>query len=204
MGRRRDQPRHEPGTPQCRDAYLKGLFQRLHGLRSAICAQGGVDLESSFDMSVGRRGFSLLEAILAVMIVSILTTFALPQLAPAMSRVSVRSAASTFTARHSLAKTLAVRQGSEARLVVDIDASRFWVVVDTSSGGPPVWDTVGAPVDLTENSVAIASTTSIFCFNARGLAKSGSGCPGEGAAISFKRGDYTATLQITALGKVFR
>ncbi len=183
---------------------MNGLVRHLHGLRAAICPQGRAGREISFDMSMGRRGFSLLEAILTVMIISILTTIALPRLAPVMSRVSVRSAASTFTARHSLAKILAVRQASESRLVVDVDASRFWVVVDTSSGGLPVWDTVGVPVDLTENGVVIASTESMFCFNPRGLAATGGGCPGNGAAISFKRGDYTTTLRITALGKVLR
>lgn len=156
-------------------------------------------------MSMGRRGFSLLEAILTVMIVSILTTIALPQLAPAVSRVSVRSAASTFTARHSLARTLAIRQSAVARLVVDVDANRFWVVVDTSNGARvPVWDTIGVPVDLTENRVVMKATTSMFCFNARGLATSGSGCPGKGSAISFRRGDYATTLRITALGKILR
>ena len=162
------------------------------------------DRESSLDRTMGRQGFSLIEVILAAVIVSILATITLPQITQGVARVAVRSAAATFTAKYSLTRTLAIRQGSEARLVVDVGKNTFWVAVDTSSGGAQVWDTIGTPVDLTENHVTMVTSSITYCFNGRGLAKIGLACPNGAGAVSFTRGSHADTLFITPLGKILR
>jgi len=175
----------------------------LIGRVSVATGQGPTE-EARWQGTMGRQGFSLIEVIFAAVIVAILATIALPQITESVARVAVTSASATFTARYSLTRTLAIRQGTEARLVVDQARNRFWVAVDTSSGGPQVWDTVGIPVDLTENHVTIKSTSITYCFNGRGLAKTGIACPNGAAAVLFARGAHADTVSITALGKILR
>ncbi len=150
------------------------------------------------------NGFSLAETLVVMMVAALLASIVAPQIQGSVSQYAVDVAAETFTARLSLARAIAVREGSQARLNLDANASRFLVTVDTTTDGSGVWDTVGVVVDISDAHINISSTDSVFCFAPRGLATGGGPCASGETFVVFARGDFADTVMLTTLGKVLR
>ncbi len=151
------------------------------------------------------RGFTLVEAMIAVAVLGILLAIAWPAFRAAQARSAVRSAADVFVLRHSMARSAALRRGRVAELHIDAAGGRLWVEVDTAAIGAGVKDTVGRVVDVAQEfAVATTSTRSLLCFDARGLATQVAGCPPGDVKVVFKRGEYTDSVTTTVLGKVLR
>lgn len=129
---------------------------------------------------------------------------AIPQLSGVRSRLAVHRAADRFVAMHSLARSIAVRQGRVAELHIDAPAGVVWVQVDTTLHRTGTWETVGSVANLSEDGVAVASSRSLLCFDARGLATPIWSCPPGDAVLVFSRGGYADTLRTTVVGKVLR
>jgi len=158
----------------------------------------------ALDAAAAPTGFSLAETLVVMSVVAVLASIVAPQLQESVSHYAVDVAAGTFTARLSLARAIAVREGSQARLELDVNASRFLVTVDTTTDGSGVWDTVGVVVDISDANINISSADSVFCFAPRGLATGGSPCASGETFIVFARGNFADTVRLTTLGKVLR
>lgn len=155
-------------------------------------------------MRASDDGFTLLEMTIVVLLIAIITGIAAPPLASALSGTATRSAADKFVAKHSLARSSAVRHGTTARLEIDATNDRIWVEVDTTAGGTGIVDTVGTVLRLAGESVDLTSTKSVLCFDPRGLATRVGGCPAADASITFSRAGESVTLQTTVTGKILR
>src|SRR5919197_6696157 len=82
-----------------------------------------------------KRGFTVPEMLMVVVIVSVLMAIGVPKLTTTFQGRSVATAADQFVLAHSLARSTALRYGRQAQLHVDTVAGRLWVDVDTSGTG---------------------------------------------------------------------
>jgi prepilin-type N-terminal cleavage/methylation domain-containing protein len=151
-----------------------------------------------------RDGFSLLELIITLSIIAIIAALGLPAMTGTMDQRQVSGAADQFRAAHALARASAMRYGHIARL--HTDPQKFWVDVDTS--GASQFSTVGVVRDVSTDGVRIATSASLFCFDARGIPVSDVGCQSGPASVTFNStisgSPRSATLQITNLGSIVR
>jgi prepilin-type N-terminal cleavage/methylation domain-containing protein len=156
----------------------------------------------SIQSSTNRRGFTLMEMALVVVIIGVVAAFAIPGLGDAVARRSVVAAADEFVLTHSLARVSAIRYGRRSELHIDTLVSRFWVTVDTNGSG--IRDTVGILHDLTTGGVRTTSNRTLLCFDARGLPVTTGTCEPGDARVVFARWGTTDTVVVATLGKVLR
>ena len=153
---------------------------------------------------LGRRGFTLVELIMVLVLVSVATSIVLPRIGPTWEELAVRRAADQFVSAHQKARTAALRYGRTSELHM-AGGTKFWIQVDTSLNGDGAYDTLGAVVDVSSERVAFASTASLLCFDLRGLVGSGGSCPADGAStLVFQRGNTVDSLATTAAGLLLR
>jgi len=136
----------------------------------------------------GRSGFTLLEAIIVMVLMSVIATMGAPKLSSALRQRTVASAADQFELGHS----------------IDASTLRFWVDVDTSANHVGQRATISSIHDLAGNGLTMSSNRSIVCFDARGMATTGGVCEAGDVAITFTDADKTLTVTSTTLGKVLR
>ena len=151
-----------------------------------------------------RQGFTLVELIFVLLIVSVASSMVFPAMGSTWEQLAVRRAADQFVAAHQKARTAALRFGRTSELHM-ADTTKFWIQVDTSLNGTGVYDTVGLVVDVSSERVMFTSTDSILCFDARGLVGAGGSCPADGAsALVFQRGTTVDSVTTTAAGLLLR
>lgn len=145
-------------------------------------------------------GFTLVELVFAVAMLSILVAIAVPLTASYRARRAVNDAADTFVAATSRARSMAIRSNRLAVLHIDASNGRFWVEANTASGT----DTIGAILSVTDGNVTIASEVNRLCFAPQGLLARGPGCPTEATEIRFNHGSFADTISVNAAGMVTR
>ena len=153
---------------------------------------------------MSRAGFTLLELVLIVSLVSVLAGVTFPRIADVQTRFAVGGAVTAFMSAHSMARATAIRQSGVAELHIDPTNDLFWVEIDTTVAGSGVMDTIGFVVDLGDQRVTLSSTETVLCFDGRGLASSASGCATSGATITFTSETAVETILATTLGKIIR
>ncbi len=153
---------------------------------------------------MNRAGFTLLDVILVISVVSVLAGMTFPRIADVRARFAVRGAVTAFMSAHSMARATAIRLGTVAELHIDPTNDRFWVEVDTTVAGSGVMDTIGFVVDLGDQRITLSSTQTVLCFDGRGLASSAGGCATSGATIAFNNEPTADTIRTTKLGKILR
>ncbi len=152
-----------------------------------------------------ETGFSLVEMLFVVLIMSVVLGMTLPNVGETWDEFAVRGAADQFISAHQKTRTAAVRYGAVAELHLNTSTGRFWVQVDTSVNRSGVMDTMGAVIDVSEFDVDLTSTGSLLCFDIRGLVANQAGCPMTGALeVGFSRNDATDTVSVTASGLLLR
>ena len=72
-------------------------------------------------------GFTLAETLVVLLIVSVLAALVLPGLTPLLGGRDFRDAAARLTEAFARARLDAVIDGTRRRVVIDLDAGRFWV-----------------------------------------------------------------------------
>jgi prepilin-type N-terminal cleavage/methylation domain-containing protein len=147
-------------------------------------------------------GMTLLELVIAMVVVGVLVLFTGPPLATILKSTKVRSATGEFVLTHSLARSTALRYGRLAELHIDAPNARYWVEVDTSGSG--VRDTVGIMHNPGGQALHMTSTRSLLCFDPRGLATARGTCESPDAVVTFAMLDRADTVEVTLLGKVLR
>ena len=147
--------------------------------------------------STNRSGFSLIELIVVLAVATVL-------LGSSVSAVSARlsnneaTAADDFRTAHALTRATAVGRGQVAELHIDADASRFWVEVRDGGGSM----TVVREFSVSE-AVHFTSDRSVICFDARGLALTGSECQPGNLEATFSLGSAPGeTVRTTLMGAI--
>ena len=144
---------------------------------------------------------------MVMFVISLMLGLSFPLVSALAGRFKVGSARDVFVNTYARARAVAVQFGREARLEIDIGSNRFWVEVDT--GMPPALatDTIGPVMDVTRDYGGVTmyvENTDRLCFDARGLAYSGSGCDPHAVLVMFSRLDRTDTVQLSLGGTVVR
>ncbi len=153
------------------------------------------------------RGFSLLEALLALGALLALLLIGAPRLARVRAQAMVGAAREAFVATHGLARQVAAQYGRIAELQLDPSVDAFWVSVDTSSRpGVEVRDTVHAVVWVGKqfSGVEIEGKQRLLCFDPRGVATARGACELPNATIVFRLGGVADTVTLSRLGRVLR
>lgn len=156
--------------------------------------------------TMNRAGFSLMEVMGVVMVITVLSGFMLQPLSKYQGQMALAAAVQEVTGAHQQTRSSALRNGQLAELHVDASNSRFWI--ETQDFRTGVRDTVGT-VRTINPAVSVSTPTTLLCFDSRGLPStamvgSGSTCEGPAATIVFTVGNLADTLQFTALGRVSR
>ena len=152
-----------------------------------------------------RGGFTIAEVLTVLVLVGIMLAFSLPKVVLYYRQAAVHSARDRFIAKHALARATAVRFGTVAEFHIDAANDRFWVMVDTSTSGAGVMDTIGRVTDYSNSSVAITANRSVVCFDDAGAITAGPGvCENPDIKAYFSSSGRTDSVVVTALGRVVR
>ena len=146
-------------------------------------------------------GFSLIELLLVISILSVLLSIVLPAMVVVHGQLQARSASRRFALAHSLTRATAIQQGRIAELRIDPGAKRFWVQVDTGSAGTA--DTVTFHDDFPE-ALSLTSNRNRICFDSRGLSTTRTGCEPGDLSVAFDLAGYQQLVRATVLGKLLR
>lgn len=148
--------------------------------------------------SSARRGFTLAEMLIVLVIMGIMASMAAPRLVNWARTVGQRGALNELIADLSLARTQAVRQGRTVSLRV-VDATRYRVTVDDAAGAPV--RTLKA-VDLANSyrGTTLSRTTGRVSFDSRGMYRVNS----DFTSLGIRQGTTTKTVGITVVGRIHR
>ena len=147
------------------------------------------------------NGYSVLELVVIISIVSVITSIVTPSLSTAFQQRATQGAVDQFMTAHALTRATATRFGRVAELHIDSANVRFWIEVDTSGTG--IRDTVGVVRDLS-GEVTMRSDRSLLCFDSRGLVTTRNTCEAGDARVRFSHGDRTDDFETTVWGQVER
>jgi prepilin-type N-terminal cleavage/methylation domain-containing protein len=148
-------------------------------------------LRASIDLM--QRGFTLLELIVVLMIISVVIALGVPRLQPALDRIATDGAARTLTTAVAVARSAAVLQSTRARLRIAADSLR----VDRE--GAVGWEPYARWPGPGQAGVALAVSNAEIVFGPLGL--------GWGAAntrVELRRGSQVETVTLSRLGRVKR
>lgn len=101
----------------------------------------------------GRRGFSLIEILIVLAILSVLSSAALFTYGSYRKTLSVRRSAQELTSLFSSARSLAINSNAPHAATLDLDRQEFWIDVMSASGlavARPKISGRGVPVDFVE------------------------------------------------------
>ncbi len=153
-----------------------------------------------------RRGFTLLEAVLVVVVLGLLRGIATPYLIEAHARAQLSAARTAFTASHGLARQVAEQYGRISKLHIDPIENSFWVTVDTTAlpWGGTGEDTVEEVVHVGEvfAGVRIEANRGLLCYDPRGLGTAIEECELPNATIVLQSRSYTDSLTISRAGRL--
>ena len=144
------------------------------------------------------RGFTLVEAVIVVVVIGLLGMLAFPRMSTAMSRSELRSARTTMVNLVAAARAASVASNRVTTLEfvggkAFVTATPRWTV-----GGAGTVDTVGPVKDLTAlHKVAVTAPTVAVQFDPRGF-----GSFGAIDSIVLVRGSYREAIYIDGLGRI--
>jgi prepilin-type N-terminal cleavage/methylation domain-containing protein len=146
------------------------------------------------DMS-RRRGFTLIEVVIALLIGSILTSIALSSFGNARGGYAVRGARTTFASLHARTRAQAIEAGNRVLLFVDVagDSAFIW-------NGRNI-ETIRFDEELKVDLRADDGNFRI-CMNARGFADCDCNSFSSTVKLQFRHNADTASVEILPLGQL--
>ncbi len=146
------------------------------------------------------NGFTLIETLLAIVIVGILALIGYPRFNTAVTLSNVRSGRTTIVNLIARARTVATQTNRTAQLEFDGNAVLVTARPRLSPLVGSIQDTVGGIQDLNARyGVAVTPPPAPLKFDPRGL---GSGFNSGGTTILVSRDGKSASITIDALGRV--
>lgn len=147
----------------------------------------------------GRRGFTLIEVLIVVVIAGLMLRVALPYVQVGMAKANVTGALGAIASLHALARTSAVQKGRTAVLVVN-HADGTALVLLRQTGSATAVDTVGGVVDLASRwGVTVSATSDSTVFTPLSI-----GTGSSNNTIITQKGGFADTLVISAAGRLLR
>ncbi len=144
---------------------------------------------------MSRSGFTLVEAIIVIVIMGVMLTIAIPRVKDYILHESVRSARRTMTTHLARSRATAVHRGCRAVLHMDAATSRVWVTACPVQGNGV--DTVGTIDNFDIHfGVAFSSDGDSVLFTPQGVALATTSI-----SMKFSKDGYTDSLEITPVGR---
>ncbi|MGH7591051.1 MAG: prepilin-type N-terminal cleavage/methylation domain-containing protein, partial [Gemmatimonadales bacterium] len=149
-----------------------------------------------------QAGFSLVEVVIVILIIGIVTAYAVPALSTSSDAKAARGAANVVEAMLATARTAAITRGRCA--TVHLGGSRVWITTE-SCGGTPI-DTVTSQDLASAFGVAVRACSGSYCDPADSLdyVLDPRGIPYWGTAatwVAFRNAAYD-TVQVGQFGLV--
>ena len=151
-----------------------------------------------------RRGVTMIELIMVLAVIGIVAATGGPKISAALQRRTTASVADQFVLSHSLTRSTALRYGRVAQLHIDAPGKRCWIDVDTSANGIGQLVTISFVRDVSGKGLQMASSRTLLCFDALGIASTVGSCEPGDAQVVFTDGSMADTVTTTTLGKVLR
>jgi prepilin-type N-terminal cleavage/methylation domain-containing protein len=150
---------------------------------------------------LNRRGFSLTEMMIVMVLMAALGVIALPRSRALFIRSSVRGARTTVFNAIQQAKVTAVSQGRSAQVNFETATGRMFVSASPRRapcpGGGCTMDTLGLVRQLTtQYGVTVNPTQTTYAFDSRGLG------PNTPVTIELRRDPERDTVWIRGFGRV--
>ena len=144
-------------------------------------------------MKLNRTGFSVIEMVIAVTMVSAVVSIAVPRIRTAVVRESVRGARQAVSAQLGQARGVAAHRACASTIhFTDGATAASWV---TSCNGAAI-DTVSMTQLTDRFGVTVAGSVDSIVYNPNGLAQSTGW-----STLTFTRGDISDTLRISPMGR---
>ena len=144
-----------------------------------------------------QRGFTLVEAILVIVIMGVMVAVAMPRLQQATIKQSLRGSRNTLVGLYSQTRITAMQRGRPAEL--HFEGNRAFIIAEPRTlAGVGTHDTIGAVRDLyDEFGVTLLSDQNTIVVNAKGLAQAGSEIK-----VKTMRGSYADSVLIGWYGRL--
>ena len=143
----------------------------------------------------GRRGFTLIEVVIALLIGSILTSIAMAGFGNARGGYAVRGARTTFASLHARTRAQAIEAGTRIALFVDVagDSAFIW----DGRNNETVLFGEELNIDLKSSSGNL-----VICMNPRGFADTDCNNFTSNVRLYFQHNADTASVEILPLGQL--
>ena len=141
-------------------------------------------------------GFTVTELVIALVVGSVVTSFAVRAAGPVLSETAVRGAAQTFSALHARARAHAIERGTIARLKVDTSRDNVTVLVGSDTLEIVAFG-ASQGVDIQAPVPAIT-----LCINPRGFGERGCSSFDSSVSISFVQGANASEVTLWPLGQL--
>lgn len=146
-------------------------------------------------MTNKNGGFTIIELVIAMVVAVILLDVALSASGPALDRMSVSSARTTFAALHARARVRAVERGRNVSLYVDPATDSAWVADGT--------EIVEAIAFRTTSGVDVTTDSRLeLCLSPRGYADTDCNSFNSAVAVGFARNGASSQLEVRPLGQL--
>ena len=143
---------------------------------------------------MNKRGVTLIEIIIVIVLVGVMTGFALPRIGDAITKQSVQSARTFFISAHARTRATAIQRGTQTQLIV----SDGRLTIQSANPVTYVVDTVGGVQDLgARYGVTVQPANVSLTFDGRGI-----GTENTGTTISITKGSHGSTIVISPVGRV--
>lgn len=143
-----------------------------------------------------RRGFTLIEVMIVIVVAGLLFLIGLPRLRDAVLRNNVYQSRAAVSALYSRARAVSIEQGRMGYLT--ISGNRVAVLVRIAPTGAAWADTIGVVEDLNARyGVTVSATNDTIRFDPRGF-----GLNGTTESIAVNRGAIADTVFISAFGRI--
>ena len=159
--------------------------------RGSPCARSCPSLPA-FGRSEG--GVTLIEILLVIVLIALMSAFAIPKLSDAMMQQSVSSARVAFVGMYATARSTAIQRGAQSALILANNV----VTIRSQNPVTSLTETVGNSLDLNGRyGVTVQPAIDTLQFDSRGI--------GLGAipdTVSITKGWYATQIVISAVGRV--
>lgn len=149
-------------------------------------------------MQRSRRGFTLIELVIALLIGGILTSIALSGFGSARGAYAVRGARNTMTSLHARARANAIERGTRVRMIVDPAGDSVTLRRDTT-----LIETVHFNRELEVDIRTSTGGTVVLCMNPRGYADEACNSFTTPVQVTFWRNADSASVGILTLGQMY-
>lgn len=118
---------------------------------------------------MARGGFSLISLVVALAIIALLYTIAVPRLSSLMPKARLDGVARLLATELQRARFRSIAEGVDVRVTVDTLARTYRLCRETAAGSSVFTDCEGVKAIDDANAIAVAATAATTTFNARGV-----------------------------------